>query len=243
MVGIEPLHEDPGRSVGPPRVKDNLHGARTSEPVKRQVDGASPRAAFSAGNGLESRRNEVGSEPFQRGDVEGFLFHFVYPNRGASLRRVVAPAPTAAPNPVAATVLPTPPPLFGGYGKTGLARSLPPRILRHSVAASVSFMRSARFAAAASFPNMAAACSTCPADNGGSTGVPRTESSRGLTPAWRKRSAMHWSVRARSTSHSLPATSLDRHASKVTNSRDRPPGRLSPRWVSRIWRTSLTMGL
>ena len=93
MVGVEPLHEDPGRSVGPSRVKDNLHHAHISEPFKRGVDGASPYAAFSAGNGLKPGRKEVGSEPFQRGDVEGFLFHFVYPNRGASFRRDVAPPP------------------------------------------------------------------------------------------------------------------------------------------------------
>ena len=114
MVGVEPLHEDAGRPIGPPRVKDNLHGAHIGEPVKRRVDGTSPHAAFRGGNGLESRRDEVGSEPFQRGDVEGFLFHFVYPNREASLRRVVAPPPPVAPTPVAATVPPTPPPLFGG---------------------------------------------------------------------------------------------------------------------------------
>ena len=68
------------------------------------MDGASSHAAFSAGNGFESRRNEVGSEPFQRGDVEGFLFHFVYPNRWASFRRVVAPVPLAAPTPAVVTV-------------------------------------------------------------------------------------------------------------------------------------------
>ena len=108
------MHEDPGRPVGPPWVKDDLHAARISEPVERRVDWASPHAAFSAGNGLKPRRNEVGSEPFQRGDVEGFLFLFVYPNRGASLRRAVAPSPFAAPTPAAVTVPPTFPPLFGG---------------------------------------------------------------------------------------------------------------------------------
>ena len=75
MVGVEPLHEEPWRPVGPPRVKDDLHAERIGEPAERRVDWASPHAAFGAGDRLKPRRNEVGSEPFQRGDVEGFLFH------------------------------------------------------------------------------------------------------------------------------------------------------------------------
>ena len=208
------------------------------------MDGTSPQAAFRGGNGLESqpRRGWLGTLPARR--CRRIPVPFRLPEPGGLIAPSRCASPTCRTDSGCCDSAAHTSSAIRRIGQDRIGAVIAAEDLA-PLSGSVGVVHGKRpvLPQPPASPKMAAACSTCPADNGGSTGVPRTGSRRGLTPAWRKRSAMHWSVRAKSTSHSLPVTSPDRHASKVTNSRYRPPGFLSPRWVSRIWRTSLTMGL